>query len=144
MGATGDAVGAVLTADEPAKDDAEAPDGDAARDTEASADDRASLPAARAAEGLSLYDAVTSEVRKQVGEDGLDFLKEVRGMVDDIKKLLETARGQAAIRRHDKASDEAFEDADKALKDLDEAMSQMEGQIHRDAPSAGMTLSVAA
>jgi hypothetical protein len=102
------------------------------------------MGATRAAEGRSLYEAVAGEVRKQVGEDGLDFLKEVRGMVDDIKKLLETARGQAAIRRHDKASDEAFEDADKALKDLDETMSQMENQIHRDAPTAGMTLSVAA
>jgi hypothetical protein len=155
MGATGDAVGAVLSANEPAKDDAEAPDGDVASPVNeappvaedakvAPADNGEPDPAARAAEGRSLYEAVAGEVRKQVGEDGLDFLKEVRGMVDDIKKLLETARGQAAIRRHDKASDEAFEDADKALKDLDETMSQMENQIHRDAPTAGMTLSVAA
>lgn len=154
MGATGDAVGAVLSAAEPAGKDAEPADGDAAGDPPsppaagdaqaAPPEDRDAAPAARAAEGLSLYDAVTSEVRKQVGEDGLAFLKEVRGMVDDIKKLLETARGQAAIRRHDKASDEAFEDADKALKDLDETMSQMDRQIRRDAPSAGMTLSVAA
>lgn len=65
-------------------------------------------------------------------------------MVDDIKKLLETARGQAAVRRRDKDSDAAFEDADRALRDLSDVMSQMERQIHRDAPTAGMTLSVAA
>lgn len=101
-------------------------------------------PAPRAPEGVSLYDAVVGEVRKQVGEDGLDFLKEVRGMVDDIRKLLEAARGQAAIRRRDKETDEAFEAADKAMKELNETMDDMDRQIRHDAPSAGMTLSVAA
>ncbi len=65
-------------------------------------------------------------------------------MVDDIRKLLEAARGQAAIRRHDKDTDEAFEAADKALKDLNETVNDMERQIRHDAPSAGMTFSVAA
>jgi hypothetical protein len=101
-------------------------------------------PATKPSEGASLYAAVVQEVRKQLGEDGLDFLKEVRGMVDDIRKLLEAARGQAAIRRRDKDTDEAFEAADKALKDLNETMNDMERQIRHDAPSAGMTFSVAA
>jgi hypothetical protein len=101
-------------------------------------------PATRPSEGASLYAAVVEEVRKQLGEDGLDFLKEVRGMVDDIRKLLEAARGQAAIRRRDKDTDEAFEAADKALKELNETMNDMERQIRHDAPSAGMTFSVAA
>jgi hypothetical protein len=104
----------------------------------------AAEPATKPSEGASLYSAVVQEVRKQLGEDGLDFLKEVRGMVDDIRKLLEAARGQAAIRRRDKDTDEAFEAADKALKDLNETMSDMERQIRHDAPSAGMTFSVAA
>ncbi|CAN1514544.1 hypothetical protein MCEMIH16_00901 [Caulobacteraceae bacterium] len=101
-------------------------------------------PATKPSEGASLYAAVVQEVRKQLGEDGLDFLKEVRGMVDDIRKLLEAARGQAAIRRRDKDTDEAFEAADKALKELNETMNDMERQIRHDAPSAGMTFSVAA
>lgn len=104
----------------------------------------AAEPATKPSEGASLYAAVVQEVRKQLGEDGLDFLKEVRGMVDDIRKLLEAARGQAAIRRRDKDTDEAFEAADKALKDLNETMNDMERQIRHDAPSAGMTFSVAA
>jgi hypothetical protein len=104
----------------------------------------AAEPATKPSEGASLYSAVVEEVRKQLGEDGLDFLKEVRGMVDDIRKLLEAARGQAAIRRRDKDTDEAFEAADKALKDLNETMNDMERQIRHDAPSAGMTFSVAA
>ncbi len=104
----------------------------------------AAEPATKPSEGASLYAAVVDEVRKQLGEDGLDFLKEVRGMVDDIRKLLEAARGQAAIRRRDKDTDEAFEAADKALKDLNETMNDMERQIRHDAPSAGMTFSVAA
>jgi len=147
MGATGDAVGAALTPAPSAKaDDKEGEPSPAVAEAADPSGPGAEEPAAapRQPEGLSLYDAVVGEVRKQVGEDGLAFLKDVRGMVDDIRKLLETARGQAAIHRHDKDSDEAFEEADRSLKDLDEAMSQMERQIHRDAPSAGMTLSVAA
>lgn len=97
-----------------------------------------------AAEGRSIYDAVVSEVRKQVGEDGLEFLKDVRGMVDDIKKLLQTARGQAAIRKRDKETDTVFEDADKALKDLHKAMADMDREIRADAPAAGLRLSIAA
>lgn len=152
IGAAGDAVGAVLTGASPEKaDDPKTGDESARKSGEPTetppAAEAVTGPAAEATrlpEGLSLYDAVTSEVRKQVGEDGLAFLKEVRGMVDDIKKLLETARGQAAIRRRDKDTDAAFEDADRALRDLSDVMSQMERQIHRDAPTAGMTLSVAA
>lgn len=148
--AGGEEVGAVLSgqSSDEAKASGDKPDAAAEESAEAvevvkpGADDAAID--ARQVQGISLYDAVTGEVRKQVGEDGLEFLKEVRGMVDDIKKLLETARGQAAIRRRDKESDKAFEDADKALKALDEAMSQMDRQIRRDAPTAGMTLSVAA
>jgi len=97
-----------------------------------------------AAEGRSIYDAVVSEVRKQVGEDGLEFLKDVRGMVDDIQKLLQTARGQAAIRKRDKETDTVFEDADKALKDLHKAMADMDREIRADAPAAGLRLSIAA
>lgn len=147
MGMTGDAVGMALASPP-------APMGEAAADgQETDAETSGGEPATRVGDvaspilvpqGISLYDAVVGEVRKQVGEDGLDFLKEVRGLGDDIKTLLETARGQATVHRRDKESDEAFEDADKALKALSDAMSQMERQIRREAPTAGMTLSVAA
>ena len=95
-------------------------------------------------EGRSLYDAVVSEVRRQLGEDGLAFLKEVREMVRDIGRLLETAKGQAAIRRPDKDTEKALEETDEARKELNALMDDMEGEIRRDAPTAGMRLSIAA
>ncbi|MCF8506605.1 MAG: hypothetical protein K9G59_16985 [Caulobacter sp.] len=151
MGASGAAVAMPPAPPRPAGDEKAAGAGEGEKaDGAATAGDGAvekvgdAMPATRPSEGASLYAAVVDEVRKQLGEDGLDFLKEVRGMVDDIRKLLEAARGQAAIRRRDKDTDEAFEAADKALKDLNETMNDMERQIRHDAPSAGMTLSVAA
>ena len=169
MGSSGDAVGAVLRstakdktedlkADKAATADAgddgavaagDAP-GDAGPDSgedEAAprADPAPEAEAVRAAfEGRSLYDAVVSEVRRQLGEDGLAFLKEVREMVRDIGRLLETAKGQAAIRRPDKDTEKAFEETDEARKELDALMDDMEGEIRRDAPTAGMRLSIAA
>lgn len=155
MGATSEAVGAVLAGqpadDEAPSDPAKDPTGAAPAEDAEAAPDRSSgstapddAAAARAADGASLYDAVVGEVRKQLGEDGLEFIKQVRGIVDDVRKLLETARGQAAIQRRDKETDKTFEDADKALKALNETMEQMTREIRRDAPSAGMTLSIAA
>lgn len=97
-----------------------------------------------AAGGASIYEAVAREVRKSVGEDGLDFLKFVRGITQDLTDLLATARGQATIRKKDKATDKAFEEADKALKSLNEEMTAMERDIRQAAPDAGMRLSLAA
>lgn len=148
MGASGEAVGAVL-APQPAPDGA-APDeaasgpGEEGRGEASEGSDRGDRASGGVTDGASLYDAVGVEVRKLLGEDGLEFIKQVRGMVDDIQKLLEAARGQAAIRRRDKATDDSFEDADKALKALNESMEQMTRQIRSDAPAAGMTLSIAA
>ena len=169
MGSSGDAVGAVLrstakdktedlkadkaaTAD--AGDDGSVAAGDAPGDAGPDSGEDKAAPranpapeaeAVRAAfEGRSLYDAVVSEVRRQLGEDGLAFLKEVREMVRDIGRLLETAKGQAAIRRPDKDTEKAFEETDEARKELDALMDDMEGEIRRDAPTAGMRLSIAA
>jgi Skp family chaperone for outer membrane proteins len=169
MGSSGDAVGAVLrstakdktedlkadkaaTAD--AGDDGAVAAGDAPGDAGPDSGEDKAAPradpapeaeAVRAAfEGRSLYDAVVSEVRRQLGEDGLAFLKEVREMVRDIGRLLETAKGQAAIRRPDKDTEKAFEETDEARKELDALMADMEGEIRRDAPTAGMRLSIAA
>ncbi len=92
----------------------------------------------------ALYEAVTGEVRRMVGEDGLEFVKEVRELTNSLSGLLETARTQARIKKPDDAMKHAFEDADDGLKSLRDAMSDMEQDIHRSAPTAGMKLSVAA
>jgi len=163
MGSSGDAVGAMLkSAAKDKTEDVKADSGDegavAAGDAPGDAnpdsgEDEATpgaypapeAEAVRAAfEGRSLYDAVVGEVRRQLGEDGLEFLKEVREMVRDMGKLLEVAKGQAAIRRPDKDTEKAFEETDEALKDLNALMDDMEAEIRRDAPTAGMRLSIAA
>lgn len=169
MGSSGDAVGAVLTsaakdkagdvkadkaatADPGDKEPVAAGDGSGDAGPGSGEDEAAprvgpvpEAEAVRAAfEGRSLYDAVVTEVRRQLGEDGLEFLKEVREMVRDIGRLLETARGQAAIRRPDKDTEKAFEETDEARKELNALMDDMEGEIRRDAPTAGMRLSIAA
>ncbi|MBI1406253.1 MAG: hypothetical protein GC145_09025 [Caulobacter sp.] len=114
-------------------------------ETGADADDASTDPEKTAAAGgASIYEAVAREVRKSVGEDGLDFLKFVRGLTQDLTDLLATARGQATIRKKDKATDKAFEEADKALKSLNEEMTGMERDIRQAAPEAGMRLSLAA
>jgi hypothetical protein len=124
---------------------AEAPADGAAVEEEAA--DAQSPPAERAPQiedRSSLYSAVVNEVRRAIGEEGLDFAKEIRGLAVKIQELLETARGQARIRKQDKDTDTAFEDADKALKALHEELSVMESDIRRQVPAAGMRLSIAA
>lgn len=124
--------GATGQAEAPAADTQEPPPQDDARQP------------APAGEGSSLYQTVVQEVKKAVGEDGLDFIKQVREATNKIVELLDTARGQAAIRKRDKDSDKAFEDADKSLKSLREEMDSMEQDIRREAPTAGLKLSIAA
>lgn len=144
MGDAASAVDAVLAPPPPAAaagkaDEArEGPDA-AEASNQVSAETDAPAPA-----GPALYDAVVGEVRKMIGEDGLQFLKEVRGLADEVKKLLETARGQAAARPRDKDTDQAFEDSDKALKALHETLDQMDRDIRQAAPTAGMRLSIEA
>jgi hypothetical protein len=169
MGSSGDAVGAVLTsaakekagevkADKAATaapgdrepvaagdESGDAGPGSGGDEAAPGAGPAPEAEAVRAAfEGRSLYDAVVTEVRRQLGEDGLEFLKEVREMVRDIGRLLETAKGQAAIRRPDKDTEKALEETDEARKELNALMDDMEGEIRRDAPTAGMRLSIAA
>jgi hypothetical protein len=100
------------------------------------------VPTAAPSNGAALYGAVVGEVRKSIGEDGMSFLKEVRQMTQAIKDLLASAKIQAAGRRHDKKTDEAFKDADKALKELNDEMDQSEQDIRQAAPDVGMKLSV--
>jgi hypothetical protein len=98
-----------------------------------------------AANGSAVYDAVFGKMRKAIGEDGLDFIRTVRQMVDGangIRAMLEAARTQAKSRKPDKDTDEAFEDADKEMKALADDMAKMERDIRNAVPEAGMKLSM--
>jgi predicted translin family RNA/ssDNA-binding protein len=101
-------------------------------------------PPAAPPPGAEAYKAVVGEMRKMIGEDGLEFIKLVRDFTNKLKELLEAARGQAAVKPKSKETDEQFEEADKALKDLKEDMEDMERDIRQAVPDAGMKLSVAA
>jgi hypothetical protein len=93
----------------------------------------------------AVYDAVVGAMRKSIGEDGLDFIKTVRQLVNGangIRDMLEAARTQAKARKPDKDTDEAFEDADKEMKALADDMAKMEREIRNAAPEAGMKLSM--
>jgi hypothetical protein len=98
-----------------------------------------------AAQGTAVYDAVVGKMRKSIGEDGLDFIRTVRQMVDGangIRAMLEAAHTQAKGKKPDKDTDEAFEDADKEMKALADDMAKMERDIRTAVPEAGMKLSM--
>ena len=117
---------------------ADAPTG---ADTQAAADAPVNLPEDKSA----LYGAIERKVREMAGEDGLDFLKELKGVLKYIEdKLLAPARLQVKARAPDKDTDKAFEDVDKELKDLRKDMEDMARDIKHDVPTAGMRLDVAA
>jgi hypothetical protein len=62
-----------------------------------------------------------------------------------VKSLrLGSVRSEAEGLDADKDTDEAFKQADDAVGELDRAMSDMENDIKRAAPTAGMQLSIAA
>ncbi|HTN42119.1 MAG TPA: hypothetical protein VLZ84_13260 [Asticcacaulis sp.] len=110
-------------------------------DTQAIAEAPVNPPEDRSA----LYGAIERKVREMAGEDGLDFLKELKGVLKYIEdKLLAPARLQVKARTPDKDTDKAFEDADKELKDLRKDMEDMASDIKHDVPTAGMRLDVAA
>ena len=93
----------------------------------------------------ALYGAIERKVREMAGEDGLDFLKELKGVLKYIEdKLLAPARLQVKASAPDKDTDKAFEDVDKELKDLRKDMEDMARDIKHDVPTAGMRLDVAA
>ncbi|HWA61153.1 MAG TPA: hypothetical protein VG939_07250 [Caulobacteraceae bacterium] len=104
----------------------------------------AAPPAAAPARDPALYDAVVGQVKKQIGEDGLGFIRDLRAFSNEVSDLLESSRTQARGRKPDKPTDEAFADADAALKDLRGQMQGAEQDIHAAAPLAGMRLSVEA
>jgi len=93
----------------------------------------------------ALYNSVERKVREMAGEDGLDFLKEVKGVVKYIEeKMLAQARIQKMAQKPDKDTDKVFEDMDKELKDLKKDMDDMERDIKHAVPTIGMHLDIAA
>lgn len=91
-----------------------------------------------------MQDAVAREVKTALGEDGRTFVKELRSLANDIAKLLETTRTQARGGRPDRRRDEAIEEADQRLAELRDALHDMEQDIRKAAPEAGMRLSIEA
>lgn len=104
--------------------------------------DDAKAPPSR--ETSAPYDAVVTELKKTIGEDGLDFMRGVRSLANDLRDLLESARTQARVHKPEKTLTKALEDADAALTDLNKALDGMERDIHLAAPTAGMKLSMEA
>jgi hypothetical protein len=93
----------------------------------------------------SLYNSVLGAYQQQLGAEGLDFVKTLRAIVQEIEdKIVSAARIQAKGRPKDKATDEAFKDMDGALKDLRKDMDDMDRDLKQAAPAAGQSLDVAA
>jgi hypothetical protein len=151
LGLAGDAAkGAVANDVAPKADDAppEAKAGEApveAETAQAEPEEKPPEPDQAAASGSAVYDAVVGNMRKAIGEDGLDFVKMVRQLVNGangLRDMLEAARTQAKGKKPDKDTDEAFEDADKEMKALADDMATMEREIRNAVPEAGMKLSI--
>ncbi|HVZ28830.1 MAG TPA: hypothetical protein VG839_00445 [Asticcacaulis sp.] len=170
LGASRSATDAALTAGVPAepaapqadsdkdetKKDAAPTDADAAQTAEKAADPvQAETPAPPEAQtpdapqpqaaDTGLYTSVARKVQEMAGADGLDFVKEIKGLAQWIEdKLLAPARIQKAAQKPDKFTDNAFEDVEKTLKDLRHDMEDMERDIKQVAPGVGQNLDVAA
>lgn len=156
LGFANDAARTAVANDAPAKSDEAAAEPEVA-DAEAKAADPDSdedapqsvtepeQPQPTAAQGSAIYDAVVGKMRKAIGEDGLDFIKTVRSMVNGaqgIRDMLEAARTQSRAKKPDKETDKIFEAADKEMKSLEEDMDKMEREIRNAVPDAGMKLSM--
>ena len=93
----------------------------------------------------ALYGQISEKVKTMAGEDGLEFTKEIKGLVQWIEdKMLTPARIQMKAKKPDKGTDKAFEDVDKELKELKKEMEDIERDIKREAPAVGQHLDVAA
>ena len=120
-------------------------------DPSASPADPATAPADPAATATAnddkhaLYSQIEDKVKTLAGESGLEFTKEIKGLVQWIEdKMLSPARAQMKAKKPDKDTDKAFEDVEKELKDLRKDMEDMERDIKREAPAVGQHLDVAA
>lgn len=91
------------------------------------------------------HDELMGSMRKALGDDGMEFLKELKGLLKHIdEKMLAPARIQKAAQKPDEDTDKIFEDMDKELKELRKAMADMERDLKNDAPETGMFLDMRA
>lgn len=146
LGLAGEAARSAVANDAPKTDEATAEDGETppeAQNQEPPPQEALAQPTPT--QGSAVYDAVVGKMRKSIGEDGLDFIRTVRQLVNGangVRDMLEAARTQAKGGKSDKDTDEAFEDADKEMKALADDMAKMEREIRNAAPEAGMKLSM--
>ncbi|HVY87532.1 MAG TPA: hypothetical protein VG942_01595 [Hyphomonadaceae bacterium] len=104
-------------------------------------------PSAAAFDGdkTALYKAVDAKVRDMVGEDAMDFLKSVRGLVKTIEeKFLAKARIQIAAMKPDKDLERVVKELNDSEKDLNKEMDDMDHDLKAAVPGLGMHLDVAA
>ncbi len=129
----------------PAADTAEKPEDDEATKADAPADPEAKNDTATPADPTAPYGAVETAAKTMVGEDGLNFTKEIRALVNLIEqKLLTPARIQKQMMKPDKAMDDAFKEVEDQLKALRKEMEDTDRDLKAEAPMAGMHLDIAA
>lgn len=91
------------------------------------------------------YSDVDQALREAIGNDGMQFLTTLKGLLTFIDdKMLTPVRIQYATQKHDKDTDKAFKDMDEARKALDQDMSDMRDDIVKDAPTLGLKVSTTA
>jgi gas vesicle protein len=122
---------------------AEKPEGDEA--VKADAPEAGKDAAPESADPTAPYGAVETAAKTMVGEDGLNFTKEIRALVNLIEqKLLTPARIQKQMMKPDKATDEAFRQVEEQLKSLRKEIQDTDRDLKAEAPMAGMHLDIAA
>ncbi len=142
VGASGSAVEGLMPADTQTPDAADPADANLEQPTPQK-DPTPSAPTSD--DKTALYTQAVQQVQKLAGEDGLDFSKQLKALVNEIEdKMLAPARIQMRTKKPDKNTDDAFKDAETNLKDLRKAMDDMDRDSKNEVPTAGQTLDVAA
>lgn len=147
MDSAGDGSVTVMPAEPAAPPAGDRPDAEPAKADEADKVDSEAKtdPATQAADPTAPYGAVEAAAKTMVGEDGLNFTKEIRALVNLIEqKLLAPARMQKQAQKPDKATDEAFRQVEEQLKALRKEMEDTDRDLKAEAPMAGMHLDIAA
>ena len=133
------------TTSEPPADAQEAAEDAPTADTSADAPTDTTNTTSPVSDKSGLYAQVEQRVVQMAGNDGLDFVHQIKGLVNEIEdKMLTPARIQMKAQKSDKDTDKAFEEVDKELKELRQQMEDIERDIKREAPSAGQTVDIAA
>lgn len=96
---------------------------------------------AEAAKAVAAYETTVreraqTELSSAEGEaqGDLEFAREVRGFVKELRKTLQEAKVKAAFLAPDKDRAEAIKAADKSMKEIDEALEDLEKDVKEDFP----------